>query len=161
MVEHNAIYQAMINAACQTLENMAFSEVLEHFDPSYEIPTDDLGWTSMLIHDPVQAELRLAMPLSLMKSLASSMFALDEEEITEGQMQDILNELLNTIAGLFMTNLLADDQEYQLGLPELGTDELPKVDADTIVWKLMTSDEAPMQIFAVGASLLALSEKKL
>ena len=159
MVEHKAIYQAMINAACQTLENMAFTEVMEHFDPSYEIPTDDLGWTSMLIHDPVQAEIRLAMPLSLMKSLTSSMFALDEEEVTEAQTQDILNELLNTIAGLFMTNLIADDQEYQLGLPELGVGELPEVDADTIVWKLMTSDEAPMQIFAIGASLLALNEQ--
>lgn len=159
MVEHKAIYQAMINAACQTLENMAFTEVMEHFDPAYEIPTDDLAWTSMLIHDPVQAEIRLAMPLSLMKNLTSSMFALDEADVTKSQMQDILNELLNTIAGLFMTNLLADDQEYQLGLPELGDGELPQVDADTIVWKLMTSDEAPMQIYAVGASLLALSEQ--
>lgn len=159
MVKHKAIYQAMINAACQTLENMAFTEVMEHFDPAYEIPADDLGWTSMLIHDPVQAEIRLAMPLSLMKSLTCSMFALGEEEVTESQMQDILNELLNTIAGLFMTNLLADDQEYQLGLPELGVGELPKVDADTIVWKLMTGDEAPMQIYAIGASLLALTEQ--
>lgn len=157
MVEHNAIYQAMINATSQTLENMAFIEVMEHFDPNYEIPVEDLSWSSLLIHDPVQAEIRLAMPTSLLKSLTSSVFAMDEENVEDAQINDILNELLNTIAGLFMTNLLSDDQEYQLGLPELGSEALPEADADTMVWKLMTSDEAPMQIFANGASLLALN----
>ena len=157
-MEHKPLYQAMINAASQTLENMAFMEVMEHGDKAYEIPAEETAWTSMLIHDPVQGEIRLAMPQTLLKKLTGNIFALDEEEITESQMNDILNELLNTIAGLFMTNLLPDEQEYQLGLPELGTDELPEVDADTIVWKLMTSDEDPLQIFASGASLVALKE---
>lgn len=158
MIEHKPLYQAMINAASQTMENMLFMEVLEHFDRGYEIPADDLAWTSMLIHDPVQGEVRLAMPRSLLKNLTGNIFAMDEAEVTESQMNDILNELLNTIAGLFMTNLLADDQKYQLGLPELGEGELPEVDADTIVWKLMTGDEAPLQIFVIGASLVALKE---
>lgn len=159
MVEHHSIYQAMINAAGQTLENMAFTEVMEHFDLTYEIPTNDLAWTSILIHDPVQAEIRLAMPRSLMKNLTSNIFSIPGEEVTEVQMQDILHELLNTIAGLFMTNLLDDNQVYKLGLPEAGEGELPAVDADTLIWKLMTGDEAPLQIYAVGASLLALSEQ--
>ncbi len=158
MVEHNAFYQAMINATSQTLENMVFMEAMEHFDPNYEIPADNLAWTSMLIHDPVQGEVRLAMPKTLLKDLTGNVFAIDMDEVTQAQMNDILNELLNTIAGLFMTNLVADDQEYQLGLPELGEGPLPAVDADTIVWKLMTSDEAPLQIFAVGASLVALKD---
>ena len=67
MIEHKPLYQAMINAASQTMENMLFMEVLEHFDRGYEIPADDLAWTSMLIHDPVQGEVRLAMPRSLLK----------------------------------------------------------------------------------------------
>lgn len=157
-MEHKPLYQAMINAASQTLENMAFMEVMEHGGESYEIPGDEAAWTSMLIHDPVQGEVRLAMPQNLLKKLTGNIFGLDEEDITENQMHDILNELLNTIAGLFMTNLLPDEQEYQLGLPELGEGELPEVDADTIVWKLMTSDEDPLQIFACGASLVALKE---
>lgn len=156
MVEQKAVYQAMINAASRTLENMAFMEVMEHFDPDYQIPAEDLSWTSILILDPVQAELRLAMPTSLLRQLTGSVFAMDEADVDDGQVNDILNELLNTIAGLFMTNLLNDDQEYQLGLPERGTGALPETDADTMVWKLMTSDEVPMQIFADGASLAIL-----
>jgi hypothetical protein len=156
MIEHKPFYQAMIRAVSQTLENMVFMEALEHSDRSYEIPVEELAWASLLIHDPVQGEVRLAMPQSLLKKLTGNVFSLDDDEITPAHMDDILNELLNTIAGLFMTYLLADDQEYKLGLPELGKGELPEIDADTSVWKLMTGDEDPLQLFAVGASLVAL-----
>ncbi|MBN1956637.1 MAG: chemotaxis protein CheX [Desulfuromonadales bacterium] len=154
-MNHKPLHEAMLNAVRQTLENMAFMEIMEG-DQDYEIPVDEAAWTSMLIHDPVQGEVRLAMPKAVLKKLTGNIFGLNEDEITENQMNDIINELLNTIAGLFMTNLLPDEQEYQLGLPELGEEELPEVDTDTIVWKLMTSDEEPLHLFASGASLVAL-----
>lgn len=157
MAEQTAFYQAMINATSQTLENMAFMEVMQHVDTKYEIPEEDLSWTSILIHDPVQGELKLALPTSSLKSLTGNIFAIDEEEVGEAQMTDILNELLNTIAGLFLTNIVQEDQEYQLGLPELGEGPLPDIDSDTIVWKLMTSEEDALQIFASGASLVTMN----
>lgn len=153
-MKDTAVYQAMLHAASQTLENMLFIEVGEHFDQSYEIPAEELVWTSMLINDPVQGELRLAMPQTLLKNLTANIFAMDEDEISEEQMNDIINEMLNTIGGLYMTKLLADDQKYQLGLPVLGAGELPEADEDTIVWKLMTSDEDPLQIVAAGETLI-------
>ncbi|MCF6267156.1 MAG: chemotaxis protein CheX [Desulfuromusa sp.] len=156
MTKHNPLYQAMLTAVSQTLENMVFIEVTEHFDRSYEIPTEDLTWNSLLVNDPVQGEVRLAMAKTLMKKLTGNIFGIDDEEITPAQMDDILNELLNTIVGLFMTNLLAHDQEYKMGLPELGEGELPEIDENTIVWKLMTDEEDALQIFATGASLVAL-----
>ncbi|MCW8860131.1 MAG: chemotaxis protein CheX [Deltaproteobacteria bacterium] len=158
MLVHNPLYPAMIKATSQTLENMAFMEAMEHFDQAYEIPVEEISWTSMLIHDPVQGEVRLAMSKQLLKKLTGNIFAIDEEEITAAQTNDILKELLNTITGLFMTNLLNADQEYQLGLPELGEGELPEVDRDTIVWKLMTSDEDALQIFVNGAAFVAFKE---
>ena len=158
MIEHKPLYQAMITAVSQTLENMVFMEVMEHFDRSYDIPEEDLVWTSLLINDPVQGEIRLAMPGTLLKKLTGNVFGIDEGDITQPQMDDILNELLNTIVGLFMTNLLADNQEYKMGLPELGDGPLPEIDADTIVWKLMTSDEDPLQVYASGASIVALND---
>ena len=158
MIEHKPLYQAMLQAVSQTLENMAFTEVLKHYNPSYEIPVDDLIWSSLLISDPVQGELRLAMPKTLLAKLTTSIFALEPEEVTQAQMDDILHEMLNTIAGLFMTNLLTDSQTFQLGLPEAGTGELPELEPNAISWKLMTDSEEPLQVFAVGASLVALSE---
>ena len=158
MIEHKPLYQAMISATSKTMEDMLFIAVMEHLDRGYEIPLDELVWTSLLINDPVQGEIRLAMPKTLLTKFTCNIFAMDEEEVTQPQMDDILNELLNTIAGLFMTNLLEDNQEYKIGLPELGVDEFPEVDSETIVWKLMTDDEEPLQIFVSGASLVALNE---
>ncbi len=158
MIEHKPLYQAMQQAVSQTLENMAFMEVMEHFDPDYEIPAEQLAWTSLLISDPVQGEVRLAMTKTLLEKLTAAIFALEPEEISQAQMDDILHELLNTIAGLFMTNLLADNQTFQLGLPEAGEGELPELEESAVVWKLMTADEDPLQLFAVGVPLVALNK---
>lgn len=158
MIEHNPLYQAMQQAVCKTLENMAFMEVMEHHNPSYEIPADQLAWSSLLISDPVQGEVRLAMTKTLLEKLTAAIFALEPEEISQAQMDDILHELLNTIAGLFMTNLLTDNQTFQLGLPEAGEGELPELEENGVVWKLMTADEDPLQLFAVGVPLVALNK---
>lgn len=160
MIVHKPLYQSMINAVSQTLENMAFMEVMEHVDRTYEIPAEELVWNSLLINDPVQGEIRLAMSKDLLGKLAGNIFAIADDEITQSQMDDILNELLNTIVGLFLTNLLSDDQEYKMGLPELGEEGLPEVDANTITWKLMTDEEDALQIFAIGTSLIALNENQ-
>ena len=159
MIEHNPLYQSMINAVSQTLENMAFIEVMEHFDRSYEIPAEEVVWNSLLINDPVQGEIRLAMSKQSLRALTSHIFGIDDGEITQSHTLDILNELLNTIVGVFLTNFFADNQEYDMGLPEPGEGDLPEVDANTIVWKLMTGDEDSIQIHACGASLVVLKDE--
>ncbi len=158
MIEHKPLYQAMINAVSQTLENMVFMEAMEHFDRAYEIPAAESVWSSLLINDPVQGEIRLVMGRELLQKLTSHVFGVNPDEVSQAQMDDILNELLNTIVGLFLTNLLADTQQYKMGLPETGAGEPPEIDADTIVWKLMTSDEDPLQIYASGESIVALND---
>lgn len=158
MIEHNPLYQAMKEAISQTLENMVFMEAIEHYDQNYEIPPEEQAWAYLVVQDPVQGEIRLVLPKKLLEKLTSSVFSLEEEEVTQAQMDDILHELLNTIVGLFMTKLLADNQTYKIGLPENGEGELPPVDADTLVWKLMTSDEDPLQVYATGTSLITLND---
>jgi CheY-specific phosphatase CheX len=157
MSEKQPLYQAMIAATCQTLENMLFTEAMEHYDQEVKPDAAETVWTSLLINNPVQGEIRLAMPLTLLKKFSGDSFGIDEAELSEAQMNDILNEMVNTIAGLFMTKLLPDDQQYQLGLPELGNGELPEEEPGSIVWKLMTADEDPLFIFASGAALVALN----
>lgn len=154
---NNKFYQAMIHAVSLTLENMIFLEAMEHCDRSYEIPAEDAVWTSLLISDPVQGEIRLVMASDTLQKFTDNVFGFEVDEITDAQRNDILNELLNTIAGLFMTNLLEADKKYQLGLPELGVGELPEPEADTVVWKLMSSEEDAIFIYASGASLVALN----
>ncbi|OEU70685.1 MAG: hypothetical protein BA864_00435 [Desulfuromonadales bacterium C00003093] len=158
MIEHKPLFEAMKQAVSQTLENMAFVETMEHYDQSYELPAEDLVWTSMLIMDPVQGELHLAMSKALLVKLTAAIFALDVDEVTEDQLHDSLDELLNTIGGLFMSNLLTDNQTYRLGLPEFGKGELPAREPNSVIWKLMTTDEDPLQVIATGAPLVALKD---
>jgi CheY-specific phosphatase CheX len=158
MIEHKPLYQAMLNAVSQTLENMAFTEVIPHFDQNFNIPENDLAWASLVVKSPVQGEISLALPQSTLRELTGGIFLLGEDEITQEKMDDILHELLNTIAGLFMTKLLSDNQQFSIGLPEAGKGSLPVVDEETLVWKLMTSDESPLQVFLTGASLIALND---
>lgn len=158
MIEHKPFYQAMKDAISQTLENMVFMEATEHYDQNYEIPAAELTWACLLVQDPVQGEIRLVLPKALLRNLTAAVFSLDDAEITQAHMDDILHELLNTIVGLFMSKLLADNQPFKIGLPEQGTGDLPQPDADTVVWKLMTSDEDPLQVHATGASLVALND---
>ena len=79
-----------------------------------------------------------------------------DRKLSPAQMQDILHELLNTIAGLFMTNLLPGDQQFKIGLPEQGEGALPEVDEDTVAWKMMTSEENPFQVYVSGAAFATL-----
>lgn len=147
------LYQAMFDAVSQTFENMAFVEVTEQPQDSPNKLGETAPWVSMLIHDPFQGEIRLALTASLLRELTANMFGLETEEITQSQQEDIIAEILNTLTGLFMSALLPDDQTYQLGLPEHGTGEFPPVDEDSIAWKLEI-DSQPLVIIGSGAGLL-------
>lgn len=158
MIEHNPFHPAMIEAVKQTLENMVFMEIVEERGTPAEIPAEDLVWSSLLINDPVQGEIRLAVPATLLKKITSNVFGIDDEEVTTSQAYDILNELLNTIAGLFMTKLLPENQHYNIGLPSLEAGALPEIDEHTVVWHLINSDDEPLKIQVAGTSLVALNK---
>ncbi len=149
---------AMRSAARQTFENMAFTGVLEHYNQDYEIPVSELIWASILIQDPVPGELRLAMPAPVLKTLTSAILGQADSEINQRQMNDVLFELLNTLAGLFITKLLREEQIFKLGLPEAGEGPLPELEEHAIVWKLMTLEEDPLQLIACGAPLMNLNK---
>ena len=149
--------QAMLQAASQILAKTAFTEVMEHYDPNCIIPAAELSWASLRISAPVQGEIRLALTKSLLKNLTASIYVSTPEKISPEQMNDVLQELLNTISGAFMANLLADHQQFQLGLPETGQGQLPETGKNAVAWTLMTVDEEPLQLIAVGDALLKLN----
>jgi CheY-specific phosphatase CheX len=146
----------MFDAVRQTLETMAFVEVTEQSEElELELPPE-VCWVNILINDPVQGELRLALPQALLSQMTSDMFGIETEEVTENQRQDIIAEILNTLAGLFMTRLLPDDQTYKLGLPEHGEGPLPEAEEGSIVWKLQV-EGSPLLLVANGSSLTTLN----
>ncbi len=150
--QDTALYKAMLDAVRQTFENMAFVEVTEQPEEiDLQIPTE-AAWVSILIHDPVQGEVRLAMPQLLLQEMTADMFGIGNDEVTENQRQDIIAEILNTLAGLFMTNLLPDDQTYQLGLPEHGEGPIPANEEGSVIWNLQI-EGTPLLLVASGIGL--------
>lgn len=156
MNKHNPFYSAMIAAAQRTLEHMVFMEIIEERGTPSKISAEHLARCSLLINEPIQGEIHLVVPSDLLKKITGNVFGIADEEVTTSQAYDILKELLNTIAGLFMTNLLPKDQEYKIGLPNLEAGDLPEADEHGVVWHLINSEEDPLKIYAFGESLVAL-----
>jgi len=107
-------------AVSETIENMAFM-VVEPLETCPEAQADMLR-AALLVLEPRPAELRLEIPLATAKALARALYNLDEQDITEGMLHDLAGELLNTITGKIMKQVLPPETPFQLGLPEIGPD---------------------------------------
>lgn len=148
------IYKAMFEAVRETFETMAFVEVAEQSDEvGITIPTEEI-WVSILINNPLQGELRLALPQNLLTTMTADMFSIDSAEVEENQRHDILAEILNTLAGVFMTKLIPDDQTYQLGLPERGEGPIPENEEESLVWNLQI-EGSPLLLVANGSGFMS------
>lgn len=110
--------QDISNALATTLENMAFLEVSQEVGEAVTYPEEEMLVSRLLIHDPLQGELYLLMPKPLLRKIASSVYIMPAEEISDQMLLDMLCELINTVAGLFLNAYLPEDQTYSLGLPE-------------------------------------------
>lgn len=109
--------QALGRALTETLENMAFMEA--RACPQGEGPgrEEQRLCVSLPILAPVQGELRLCAPRQLLQKVAAVIFLRNEEEIDEQILLDTAAELINTLAGRFLSRLLSPSQLFQLGLP--------------------------------------------
>jgi hypothetical protein len=111
------IDNAAQRAVTDTLENLAFMEafpVPEDISPGQALMT-----AALLFHEPQQGEIRIAMPPTLLKKISQTVFGLPAEGTAVPEPKDLLAELLNTIAGRFLIELLPADLPFRIGLPEL------------------------------------------
>ncbi len=135
------LQDAMFEAVSATLENMAFMEVrpLEHEHDCQGHP--GVLCATLLVHDPVQGELCLFMPESLLRQIAAGIYGRAADEVSEQKLRDILTELLNTIAGLFLTAILPAEQTFELGLPSLGEASGQELGPPVLRWHFQIDHE--------------------
>jgi len=106
----------------ETLENMAFISLEECSEEEVEeLAQPQLG-VNLLVTEPALFEMHLNASTELLYQLAENMYAMDREELDEQLINDLLAEILNTVAGLFMTAILPADTKFTLGLPELSNE---------------------------------------
>lgn len=118
--------EIIVTAVMETLENMAFMEVIQTDQSEPESP--DLLKASILVHDPFPGELRLVMPRELAATIAEALYSPTDESEIDKLLLDVLAELLNTIAGRVMAEVVSHEDTFRLGLPETGVGPFAETD---------------------------------
>lgn len=119
--ESNVVQASLISALTQSWENVTFEEI--------EIPAPDSSlpaigpntlWAAVPLLSPYKGELSLELPGELARAISGEVFDMVEAGPSLASMQDLMGELLNTVAGRFLDALLPPNTVFQLGLPETG-----------------------------------------
>lgn len=140
----------------EIIENTAFTEVMSvGSPPEYEL---DAKGASLLVHDPVQAEFQLIMESRLLKYLAAIVYGSMAGEISEQSEGDFLDELLNTIAGRFLSQILPADKSFTLGIPERFSGPFVVPAPPVPSWSFVV-EGMHFTLLATGESLLALEKR--
>lgn len=118
-MEENHLQDAMFEAASDTLENMAFMQVV----PIKDRRDEQKYYSRLEILAPVKGVMTLIVSPELAREIAEGLMDPDDEPPPVEVMLDTLAELLNTIAGGMMRKLVADDETFTLGLPETFSED--------------------------------------
>lgn len=126
------VKETLIDAVAETIESMAFLEVL----PSEkETPYDEhlvRLRVEILVNAPFPGEIRLVLPRRLAVQFVQNMYSLEKLEVTDEILSDVLGEIVNIIAGRLMADMLPGDQTFQLGLPLIGPDVFLETEASSL-----------------------------
>lgn len=149
----------MFSAVSTTIENLTFKEVLpaSATHPSLSRSYADLLSASQLVIEPIQGEFNLTMSRNLLTQLVISVYGpLLAVPASDENLHDLLAELLNTIAGRFLSKILPQEKGFRLDIPQ-SSEEVSFTSAgpQMVVWQYSIDDEV-FSISAAGAGLLRL-----
>ncbi|MHB1400202.1 MAG: chemotaxis protein CheX [Trichloromonadaceae bacterium] len=147
--------RALRLALSETLENLAFMEVVPSPNSIWTTAADQTLCVGLRILEPVQGELRLWAPSALIRKVAAILFIRPEDEIDQALQLDIAAELINTLAGRFLSRLLCPSQSFQLGLPESHPGAGTPPEGAAACWHF-SAEQLPLFLGAAGDSLLEL-----
>ncbi len=143
------VNETLIEAVIETLESMAFVEVLQ---VDKVTPYDEhlvRLRVEILVNAPFPGEIRLVLPKSLAFIFAQNMYSLDEQDVTDDIISDVLGEIVNIIAGRLMADILPADQTFQLGLPLIGPDAFLEIEAGSLAIEF-DAEEFPFWVILFG-----------
>lgn len=146
MLEEGYLREELYNALRETIETMAFAEVMP--DESEAIAEaaggTDLLWARVAIEAKQLQGAELVVPAELIASLTDTMYASDEPHAAEVQL-DTVAELANTLTGKFMLNLGDRAGGFVLKVPDKGTG-LPDIKGHHLVCHCMVDETHPVRV---------------
>lgn len=152
MQEFDQILQEKITSVlAETLENMAFLDVDESSREEIEELEGKRLSVTLMVSKPILLEMRLEMDEELLLQVVETVYTMDREEITEQQVEDLLAEFLNTLAGRFMAEVLPEDQTFALNLPEINDEDSNFSETDSHSYYYL-ADELPVIVELTSAN---------
>ena len=144
------IQTKLASAIAKTMENMTFADVQVVTDEQIEpYLGDDKLWASLPVVEPYTGELVLEVPMACAKILAEEAYGEIDSGPALAEIEDLVAEILNTLAGRFLDELTPSGQIFQLGLPTKGKGELPQFD-DQVTSILLSVGEHYLNTIVVG-----------
>jgi CheY-specific phosphatase CheX len=120
------IESALTNAVSETMENMAFEQVdMPQPDNPPQATGEKYFWASLPIIKPLTGRIEIQLSIDYARILAQSLFEGSDNKPTDDLVKDAVAEVLNTIAGRFMTQLVPPKEEFELGLPNVIIGKCP------------------------------------
>jgi CheY-specific phosphatase CheX len=115
------IREALISTIESVFSEMVFIDTI-HLKENPE----SFSYTQILFIDiisPWQGYIIAYLPIDLRKTIVETIHSRDWEEMHANEIDDCLLEILNVIAGNFMTELLGRDHKYNISFPAVNYDE--------------------------------------
>ncbi len=146
----STLSEAVERSVGTTMETMAFEQA---------IPTDtefaceeEANWAELSILAPYYG----MMTLQTCSAGASLLMELvhgpqEDEELPPEILFDTFAELINTLGGRFMSELVADDVSFKLGLPQTGRGKMRQRN-DVVYSQVFQIDEILIHIMVSGAA---------
>ena len=132
---------ALQSAVTETIENMAFMEVLLNPDAQWDPASEATLIGRQQMVEPLQCEMQLIIPNKLIGSITDVVHSLSDSEFKDDILQDVLAEILNTIAGRFFSAILPDEQAFQMGLPTVNTEKDAESELQKREWRFFVEGQ--------------------
>jgi hypothetical protein len=143
----------VIEAVRDTFETMTFMEVMLPVEES-GLEIEEPLWAAIEIMKPVQVRFILVLPNALAEEVTETLFTPDPDTpLSENLVLDTLAELVNTIGGRLMSDLVGVDQTLKLSLPEYGRGMPESKEAKII--NLSVEEMYPITVIAEGKAFQA------
>ncbi len=125
--------EELTSAISKTMENMTFEDVTFRSDQEDIKPVDkNKYWAILPIEEPFIGELVLEVPKECGRNLALEVYGEIDVAPSDEAVEDIVAEMLNTLAGSFLNGYVSKDVTFHLGLPQKGQGELPPLNEKSV-----------------------------
>ena len=144
MLDEAYLKEELFNALRETMETMAFAEVMPDEDETIAEAATDLVWGRVEILAKQLKGAELVVPTELVAALTDTMYASDAPQAADVYL-DTVAELTNTLTGKFMLNLGEKAGGFVLQVPEKGTG-LPDIEGHHLVCHCMVDETHPVRV---------------